>query len=133
MVYTVSGVKEKTLSRGGLSMESLEMILLFDYYGDLLTERQKLCFDMHYNQDLSLGEIAQELSISRQAVYDNLSRTEAMLKNMEAKTGCVRRDRQLRRDMEKIAEAAQKLISYPDDRVSHLAEKILSHARAIEE
>ena len=114
-------------------MESLEMILLFDYYGDLLTERQKLCFDMHYNQDLSLGEIAQELSISRQAVYDNLSRTEALLRNMEAKTGCVRRDRQLRREMEAIAEAAEKLISYPDDRVSRLAADILSHATAIEE
>ena len=56
-------------------MESLERILLFDYYGDLLTERQKICFDMHYNQDLSLSEIAQELSISRQAVHDTLTRT----------------------------------------------------------
>ena len=65
-------------------MESLELILLFDYYGDLLTERQKTCFDMHYNQDLSLAEIAQELFISRQAVHDTLSRTEALLKNMEA-------------------------------------------------
>ena len=68
-------------------METVEMILLFDYYGDLLTDRQRLCLDMHYNQDLSLGEIAQELSISRQAVYDNLSRAEALLKNMEEKTG----------------------------------------------
>ena len=133
MMYTVSGVKGNTLSRGGLSMESLEMILLFDYYGDLLTERQKLCFDMHYNQDLSLGEIAQELSISRQAVYDNLSRTEALLKNMEEKTGCVRRDRQLRRAMEQIAEAANELISHPDSRVSQLAEDILSRAKAFEE
>lgn len=114
-------------------MESLEMILLFDYYGDLLTERQKLCFDMHYNQDLSLGEIAQELSISRQAVYDNLSRTEALLKNMEEKTGCVRRDRQLRRAMEQITEAANELISHPDHRVSQLAEDILSRAKAFEE
>lgn len=114
-------------------MESLEMILLFDYYGDLLTERQKLCFDMHYNQDLSLGEIAQELSISRQAVYDNLSRTEALLKNMEEKTGCVRRDRQLRRAMEQIAEAANELISHPDSRVSQLAEDILSRTKAFEE
>ena len=114
-------------------MDALEMTLLFDYYGDLLTERQKLCFDMHYNQDLSLGEIAQELSISRQAVYDNLSRTEALLKNMEEKTGCVRRDRQLRRAMEQIAETANELISHPDSRVSQLAEDILSRAKAFEE
>ena len=114
-------------------MESLEMILLFDYYGDLLTERQKLCLDMHYNQDLSLGEIAQELSISRQAVYDNLSRAEALLKNMEEKTGCVSRDRQMRKAMQEIASAAQTLISHPESRVSHVAGEILSYVQRFEE
>lgn len=113
-------------------MESVELLLLFDYYGDLLTDRQKLCFDMHYNQDLSLGEIAQELSISRQAVYDNLSRTEAMLKNMEEKTGCVSRDRQLRKSMETISAAAQTLIAHPDARVSQVAQEILSQAKTFE-
>ena len=114
-------------------MESLEMILLFDYYGDLLTDRQKLCLDMHYNQDLSLGEIAQELSISRQAVYDNLSRAEALLKNMEEKTGCVSRDRQLRKVMKSIASAAETLIAHPDPRVSQVAEEILFQAKGFEE
>ena len=114
-------------------MEALEIILLFDYYGDLLTDRQKLCFDMHYNQDLSLGEIAEELSISRQAVYDNLSRTEALLKNMEAKTGCVSRDLQLRKAMKAIAASAETLISHPDHRVSQVAGEILSHAKGFEE
>ncbi len=114
-------------------MESVELLLLFDYYGDLLTERQKLCFDMHYNQDLSLGEIAQELSISRQAVYDNLSRTEALLKNMEEKTGCVSRDRQLRKAMEEIASIATELTTYPDSMVSQRAEKILTQAKGFEE
>ena len=109
------------------------MTLLFDYYGDLLTERQKLCFDMHYNQDLSLGEIAQELSISRQAVYDNLCRTEALLKNMEAKTGCVRRDRQLCKAVRHIATAAETLISHPDPRVSQTAREILSQTEGFEE
>ena len=114
-------------------METLELVLLFDYYGDLLTERQKLCFDMHYNQDLSLGEIAQELSISRQAVHDNLSRTEALLKNMEEKTGCVSRDMQLRKAMQNIAAAAETLIAHPDSRVSQAATEILSSARRFEE
>lgn len=114
-------------------MDSLELILLFDYYGDLLTERQRLCFDMHYNQDLSLGEIAQELSISRQAVYDNLSRTEALLKNMEEKTGCVSRDRQMRSAMAAIAEKAAQLAAHPDRRVSQLAEEIRTCAQGFEE
>ena len=61
-------------------MESAEMILLYDYYGDMLTDRQRECFELRYYQDLSLGEIGQELGISRQGVFDNLSRTEALLK-----------------------------------------------------
>ena len=40
-------------------MDALEMALLFDYYGGLLTPKQRECFDMRYNQDLSLGEIGQ--------------------------------------------------------------------------
>ena len=114
-------------------MDSLEMILLFDYYGDLLTERQRLCFDMHYNQDLSLGEIALELSISRQAVFDNLSRTEALLRNMEEKTGIVSRDRLMRQAMHTIAEKADALARHPDPDVAVLAAEILSCVNAFEE
>lgn len=114
-------------------MDSLEMILLFDYYGDLLTDRQKLCFDMHYNQDLSLGEIAQELSISRQAVYDNLSRTEALLKNMEKKTGVVSRDQKLRKAMSAISEKAARLAEHSDAGVAKLAGEILACVHAFEE
>ena len=83
-------------------METTELILLYDYYGDLLTSRQRECFELRYYQDLSLGEIGQELGISRQGVYDNLSRTEGQLKKMEEKTGCVRRDRACRKAAAKI-------------------------------
>ena len=114
-------------------MDALERTLLFDTYGGMLTDKQKDCFDMRYNQDLSLGEIAQELSISRQAVYDNLSRAEALLKNMEEKTGCVSRDRALRKAMQSIAQKAETLISHPDSRVSQVAGEILTQANAFEE
>lgn len=90
-------------------MDALQMTLLFDYYGDLLTDRQKMCFDLRYNQDLSLAEIAQELAVSRQGVYDNLSRAETLLRNMEEKTGCVRRDRQCRENARRIRELAGQL------------------------
>ena len=63
-------------------MDSTELILLYDYYGALLTKRQRECFELRYDQDLSLGEIGEELGISRQGVFDNLSRTEALLINM---------------------------------------------------
>ena len=114
-------------------MDALEMTLLFDYYGDLLTERQKLCFDMRYNQDLSLGEIAQELNVSRQGVYDNLNRAEALLKNMEEKTGCVSRDLACRKAARRVCELAASLGSHSDDNVKQIAGEIFSQMEALKE
>ena len=114
-------------------METLEMTLLYDYYGDLLTDRQKQCFDLRYNQDLSLSEIAQELQVSRQGVYDNLSRAEALLRNMEEKTGCVRRDRVLRSAEEIILKAAGELAENKDDHISGLASQIISAVQGLKE
>lgn len=106
-------------------MEATELIMLYDYYGDLLTERQRECFELRYNQDLSLGEIGQELGISRQGVYDNLSRTEQQLRNMELKTGCVRRDLQCRKAIDSVYEAARQLKVHEDTAVAMLADRIL--------
>lgn len=114
-------------------MEALEMTLLFDYYGELLTERQRACLDMRYNQDLSLGEIAQELGVSRQGVYDNLNRAEALLRNMEEKTGCVRRALECRRAVQKILRSAEQLRRNPDETVSALAAEIMEAAGGLEE
>ena len=114
-------------------MEALEMTLLFDYYGELLTEKQRACVDMRYNQDLSLGEIAQELGISRQGVFDNLSRAEALLRNMEEKTGFVRRDEKVRAAAHSIEAAAQALSRNPDSQIAALEKGILSAAQELEE
>ena len=114
-------------------MDALEIVLLYDYYGDLLTDRQKECFEMRYYQDLSLGEIGDELGISRQGVHDNLSRTEALLRNMEAKTGCVGRDQAYRKAVSTILSAAQELQKNVDPTVSALATKIVSAAQSVEE
>lgn len=114
-------------------MDATELILLYDYYGELLTDRQKECFELRYNQDLSLGEIGQELGISRQGVFDNLSRTEALLKKMEAKTGCVRRDQDCRRAASVIIAAASRLADSSDSNVRDLAGQIMTAARSFEE
>lgn len=113
--------------------DAFEMTLLFDYYGELLTERQRMCFDLRYNQDFSLSEIAQELQVSRQGVYDNLSRAEAMLRNMEEKTGCVSRDLQLRRTVHEILDAVHALDGYADPLVAAQMDKIKAAVQHIEE
>ena len=51
-------------------MNAFEVTLLFDTYGDMLTEKQREYLDMRYNQDMSLGEIAQAAGVSRQGVHD---------------------------------------------------------------
>ena len=112
-------------------MDALEMSLLFDFYGGLLTEKQQECFDMRYNQDLSLGEIGQALGVSRQAVCDNLARTEALLRKMEDNIGCVRRSLTTRKAVQQIQEAARQLPEDPT--TSHLVRQILAAVGELEE
>ena len=114
-------------------MDAVEMTLLLDYYGELLTERQRQCFDLRYNQDLSMGEIAEVLGVSRQGVLDNLSRAEQRLRNMEEKTGCVRRAQKARRALDTILDDAGQLRNHPDQKVAELAERIIASARELEE
>ena len=63
--------------------------LLLDFYGQMVTKRQYEIMDLYYNSDYSLGEIAQELNISRQGVYDNIKRGKSALFDMELKLGLV--------------------------------------------
>ena len=73
--------------------EAVLRTMLFDFYGELLTEKQREYFDLHYNEDLSLAEIAALTGISRQGVWDIIRRAEATLRDIEAKTGLVARFR----------------------------------------
>ena len=114
-------------------MDALEMVLLFDYYGGMLTDKQRDCFDMRYNQDLSLGEIAQVLGVSRQAVCDNLTRTEALLRRMEENIGCVKRDMKIRGAVQEILDAATVLDASSDPKTAALISRIIAAAQELEE
>ena len=114
-------------------MDAFEMVLLLDYYGAMLTDKQRECFDMRYNQDLSLGEIGQLQGVSRQAVCDNLARTEALLRRMEENIGCVKRDMLIRKAARDILEAAATLDTSSDPAVTELAKRITAAAKTLEE
>ena len=110
---------------------ALEMTLLLDYYGELLTEKQKTCFDLYYNQDLSLGEIAEEAGISRQGVHDSLVRAEALLLDFEQKLGCVAREAKQQQALNTICRAAGALKQIPQ--AGELADTILAAVQELKE
>ena len=114
-------------------MNAWELALLFDTYGGMLTEKQRSCFDMRYNQDLSLGEISQMLGVSRQAVCDNLTRTEALLRRMEENIGCVKRDRKNRRLIQQILDAAAVLDASSDPAILASVQRIRAALHTLEE
>ena len=77
--------------------------MLLDFYGELLTEKQRECYDLHYNEDLSLAEIAEQLGVSRQGVWDNIRRA------MEEKTGLVARFSATQKVLERLDEQLARL------------------------
>lgn len=58
---------------------------LYDLYGEFLTSRQKEVFEYYYHDDLSYQEIADVLSISKAAIYDNISKSSIALESFEEK------------------------------------------------
>ena len=65
--------------------------LLYDFYGALLTDRQREVMELYHEENLSLAEIADEMSISRQGVHDALKKAKRALMNYEQKLGLVER------------------------------------------
>ena len=116
-----------------MKQEAFTMSLLLDYYGALLTEKQKTYFDLYYNQDLSLGEIAEQEGISRQGVHDTISRTEAILRGMEEATGCLRQAEALRRLCAEVEAAAQPLLHHEDPTVRECAGRIFAAVSSVKE
>ena len=105
-----------------MTEETLFRTMLFDFYGELLTAKQKEYFDLHYNADYSLSEIAEETGISRQGVWDIIKRAEETLRKTEEKTGLIRR---FREHLEAVAEM--------EDILAKLSEQTEGEARALTE
>lgn len=115
-----------------MKSDSVALGLLFDYYGELLTARQRAFFDLYHNQDYSLTEIAEEAGVSRQGVHDALARAEAALRSYEARLGCAARSAQVERAASAITAAAAAIAEGRGD--AHLlAGEILRAAGSLKE
>ena len=113
--------------------QAYRMAMLYDFYGDLLTDRQKEFYDLYYNEDLSLAEIAENYGITRQGVRDVMVRAEAYLTEIEDKTGLIRRFHTMQGQLREVADCAQKVLDLNDaklgsDELETLAGRIKSLA-----
>ncbi|MEJ6950469.1 YlxM family DNA-binding protein [Natronospora cellulosivora (SeqCode)] len=84
--------------------KAIKIGILFDFYGELLTEKQQNAIELYYFQDLSLSEIAERLEISRQGVYDHLNRGEEILNDYEHRLGLVAKYELLKNEIEELNE-----------------------------
>ena len=82
--------------------KNLEMPVLFDFYGKILTEKQRITLEMYYNSDLSLGEISDEIKITRQGVLNCIKSSEAKLVELEEKLGLAKRLNKLEEDINEL-------------------------------
>lgn len=92
--------------------KNLDVSVLIDYYGDMLTEKQNALIKYYYNDDLSLSEIAENEGITRQGVRDAIKRAEAQLFDMEEKLGFAEKQRKLAEYAEQIRTAALEISEY---------------------
>ena len=114
------------------------MTMLFDFYGEVLTPRQKEFFDLYYNEDLSLAEIAENYGISRQGVRDVIVRAEAIMTDLEDKTGLMKRFMLMQQQVQAILDAAEKIQTvnyrqYDNPELARLADEITRSAQALKE
>lgn len=119
-----------------MKSQAYRMAMLFDFYGDVLTPRQKEFYDLYYNEDLSLAEIAENNGITRQGVRDVIVRAEAILTDLEDKTGLIKRFHAMRKQLQEVKAAAEDILvrntRYEDPNIDASARKILNISRQME-
>lgn len=108
-----------------MAEETLELSLLYDFFGELLTEKQRSAFDLYYNDDLSLSEISELSGISRQGVRDSVVKAKRALYEYEEKTGTVARFTRMQRELNELGDICDRLRdAVPEGDASALASQL---------
>ena len=113
--------------------KNIEISLLFDFYGQLLSTKQHEAVSLYYNDDLSLSETAEVMGITRQGVRDLVKRSEAELYEYEQKLGLYERFRQVGECAHSIRALAESICEYGDTKVADTARSILTLADKLEQ
>ncbi len=95
--------------------KNMNISLLLDFYGDILSERRREIMELYYNEDLSLAEIAEIKGISRQGVRDSVKKSETELTELEAKLGLAESFKDLKGEISNISEALRSAAKVSDE------------------
>lgn len=129
-IFIVAVVKHLSFTEKEVPMkhDHLELCLLFDFYGEMLTDKQRELFDLYYNEDLSLSEIAEHAGITRQGVRDAVVRAEHTLTALEDKLHLVSRYGKIDQHAQALGQEI-KMLSHINANYMQNAEigKILTH------
>jgi len=106
--------------------KTIRMTMLFDFYGSLLTDKQQKIVRSYFYNDLSLSEIADNIGISRQGVYDHLKRSEKSLKEYESELGLLSKYNEIRKNINELEEILLKKDILNSDRSDELSQKLES-------
>lgn len=112
--------------------KNIEISLLFDFYGQLLSPKQREAVALYYNDDLSLSETAMEMGITRQGVRDLVKRSEAELYEYERKLGLYKRFEQVGEYAQQVRTLAQEIV-HSDAQSAEVAQKIISLTDKLEQ
>lgn len=112
--------------------KSIEISLLFDFYGELLSEKKREAASLYFNEDLSLSEIAEHMGITRQGVSDLIRRSESELYSFEDKLGLYSRFEAINASAEKIRELSDCIAESSEGQIKDKALEILAEAVKIE-
>lgn len=85
-----------------LHEKDLEIALLLDFYGELLSDSRRHAAELYYNEDLSLGEVAEDMGITRQGVRDHIEKAKVQLATYEQKLGLAAKFREIKATMADI-------------------------------
>lgn len=100
--------------------------MLYDFYGDLLTDKQREYYDLYHNEDLSLSEIAENVGITRQGVQDIISRAENTLMETERKIGIIKRFTEMQGQIANAVSLAEKIRQHASGKdVSAMASQLV--------
>lgn len=97
-----------------LHEKDLEIALLLDFYGELLSDSRRHAAELYYNEDLSLAEVADEMGITRQGVRDSIEKAKAQLATYEEKLGLAAKFREIGKILDDIVPRLEAIAAQSD-------------------